>query len=134
MVNGCFPFSFYTFQECITVCKVRDILSFCGCIPSQYNNYFNATRCTLTDLSCLSNWKRGLRFLFVVNVRPLTFGTLLGNWFNSVPVLTEGGTTRSFMCPECLPLCNYVVYTVQSSSGFISPVNMNVTTYDGLRE
>lgn len=51
------PDSFYSFQECNTVCKVRDILNHCGCTPSYYNNYFNATRCTLVDLSCLANWK-----------------------------------------------------------------------------
>lgn len=49
--------SFYSFQECNTVCKVRDIINFCGCTPLQYTNFFNTTLCTLIDLSCLTNWK-----------------------------------------------------------------------------
>lgn len=57
-----------------------------------------------------------------------------GKWYNSLPVYSAQSNSRSFMCPECLPICNYVVYTVQSTSGFIAPVNLGVQTYEGIRE
>ena len=51
------------------MCKVKDIINFCGCTPSQYNNYFNTSRCTLIDLACLSNWKRRAANWGLINQR-----------------------------------------------------------------
>lgn len=69
----------------------------------------------------------------------LTSGLVMipGKWYGSVPVFSEGNSrasSRFFMCPDCLPICNYIVYNVQYSTGFIAPVNLDVKTFEGIRE
>lgn len=56
------------------------------------------------DLSCLGRWK--------------------DKWFNSEPLIVDQREGRSFQCPECVPNCNYIKYSIQSSWGFFNAKNI----------
>jgi len=49
--------NFYTYGECYFVCRLKDVIRMCGCMPATMSPMFNVSFCDLADLQCLIRWK-----------------------------------------------------------------------------
>ncbi|KAM7359472.1 pickpocket 24 [Cochliomyia hominivorax] len=104
----------YTFNNCITVCRIRSILILCGCMlfPTPYENLsspLDTVFCSLQHKECL------MRYDF--------------KWFN---VITQRQKIRgleremedALYCPDCLPTCSETKYNVQVMGLPLNDYNM----------
>lgn len=103
-------FGYYTYQNCLTECRMNLSRYYCGCIPVIYlNEQGNAgdyTICSLRDIECLSKFRPSIR--------------------SSVPgVEIEADNSTDFVIDiskrpcDCLPECASPIYHFQVSSSLI---------------
>lgn len=84
-------------SECIILCRIQDVVDFCGCIPPNYNNRNNASYCLLDDIPCLNRWEEKWKALEPLN-------------------LEDNNQAEKFAkCSMCLPRCNYINYKLTAS-------------------
>ncbi|XP_023166385.2 sodium channel protein Nach [Drosophila hydei] len=92
----------YTFPNCITRCRIRSIIALCNCIPFQMpldlvDNLDGLVYCTLSHISCLSQYQFKWNNVLTERLR--------------IPGL-ERESEEALYCPQCLPSCNDVQYSV----------------------
>lgn len=106
--------SFYSLSECLLTCRINNIINFCGCTPPQFTNLFNSTLCLYNDMTCLNRWRI--------------------NWYNFEPLLgTEVPNDfeiNDFHCPECVPKCNRIKYSVHMSTANFDPQEIKKRSHD----
>ncbi|XP_065357886.1 sodium channel protein Nach [Calliphora vicina] len=104
----------YTFNNCVTLCRIRSIFILCGCMlfPTPYENLTNpidTVFCSLQHKECL------MRYDF--------------KWYN---VITQRQNIRgleremedALYCPDCLPSCSETKYSVQVMGLPLNEYNM----------
>ncbi|EDW16499.2 sodium channel protein Nach [Drosophila mojavensis] len=94
--------SIYTFPNCITRCRIRSIIALCKCLPFQMplelvENLDGVVYCTLAHVACLSNYQFKWNNVLTQRLR--------------IPGL-ERESEEALFCPQCLPSCNDVQYSV----------------------
>ncbi|XP_014481168.1 PREDICTED: sodium channel protein Nach-like isoform X2 [Dinoponera quadriceps] len=96
---------YYSYSDCIVHCRIRDIFQLCNCVPFFYptsEEIASAEICNLRDLPCLRKYKERWR-----NVKP--------RLENAMEPFGESEFEGYLSC-DCLPSCDDVTYSVQSSS------------------
>ncbi|XP_030238173.1 uncharacterized protein LOC108649160 [Drosophila navojoa] len=94
--------SIYTFPNCITRCRIRSIIALCKCLPFQMplelvESFDGLVYCTLAHVACLSNYQFKWNNVLTQRLR--------------IPGL-ERESEEALFCPQCLPSCNDVQYSV----------------------
>ncbi|XP_058804612.1 pickpocket protein 28-like, partial [Phymastichus coffea] len=105
--------SVYSYQSCITECRIRYIRRYCNCVPFFYPNYYQARTCSLDDINCLTKNRGSLS-----NLRTI------------IDVVNENDTRDSAKC-DCLPSCNDTTYTSNSENTIMSNVSFHSPLLQG---
>ncbi|KAJ3653948.1 hypothetical protein Zmor_013169 [Zophobas morio] len=104
-------FYHYNYHNCLTECRMNISKHFCGCIPFYYyhetGTYPKTRICNLRDIHCLTEH------------RPLIMNSVPGFDFSTISPNHEWGTEQH-VCKMCLPDCDYVDYSAESSSGIFT--------------
>ncbi|XP_031787058.1 sodium channel protein Nach [Nasonia vitripennis] len=103
----------YSYQSCITECRIRYIRRYCNCVPFYYPNYYQERVCTLLDVDCLTKYRGSLS-----NLRTI------------IDLVTENNTQDSVKC-ECLPSCDDNRYTSNSENAFMENVSFHLPILEG---
>ncbi|XP_030370388.1 uncharacterized protein LOC115621009 [Scaptodrosophila lebanonensis] len=98
--------SIYTFPNCITRCRIRSMVALCRCLPFYMpwrlvENQDGVVYCTLNHIPCLRQYN--FKWTNVLIER------------KAVPGL-EREMEEALYCPQCLPSCNDVQYSVSLHS------------------
>ncbi|KAL7302568.1 hypothetical protein TKK_0005203 [Trichogramma kaykai] len=106
--------SVYSYQSCITECRIRYIRNYCNCVPFYYPNYYRERICDLSDVNCHTKYRGGLS-----NLR-------------SIIDLAAQNNTQDVPKCECLPSCDDNYYTSNSENAFMENVSFNSPILEGL--
>lgn len=111
----------YTRSSCILNCRIRSVVALCGCVPfylyvNTYlpNNMEMPPVCTLQNVGCLAKYK-------------IKWQTVIIKIMDVVGLEKE--MEESLYCPECLPSCSRISYSVQSTSLPLLRQNKNSTIF-----
>ncbi|XP_023247579.1 sodium channel protein Nach-like [Copidosoma floridanum] len=96
--------SIYSYQSCITECRIKYIQRYCDCVPFYYPNFNNDRVCNLPDIECLLKYRGSLSNLRTV-----------------IDLATENNTLDSADC-ECLPTCDENTYTSNTENALMDNV------------
>ncbi|KAK2576859.1 hypothetical protein KPH14_005491 [Odynerus spinipes] len=97
----------YSYTDCISYCRTRDIIFFCKCIPFFYSvipDMAGVKICNLKDLPCLKKYKD--RWLYVKPRYEKLMVPFNQNNFQA---------TSGYITCDCLPSCKDIKYTVSTS-------------------
>ncbi|KAI4493727.1 hypothetical protein M0804_001903 [Polistes exclamans] len=113
---------YYSYTDCLSYCRTRDIISFCKCVPFFYPvtpDMGNIRKCNLKDLTCLKKYKE--RWL---NLKPRNEKLMVPFHNTKIPV-----ESCCISC-DCLPSCEDITYTVSTSD---IPLNIPYLTWNRKR-
>lgn len=98
----------YTRSSCILNCRIRSVIALCNCVPFYlYVNTYLPNQeqmpqvCTLQNIPCLAKYK--IKWQAVVTKITAIEGL-------------EKEMEESLYCPECLPSCSRIAYSVQETT------------------
>ncbi|XP_048509629.1 uncharacterized protein LOC105687428 [Athalia rosae] len=95
----------YSYQTCVTECRIDHILSLCNCVPFYYPNVFaNARTCDLTDVKCMRLYRR-----------------VLSSLQTPIDMEVENKTVDDAEC-YCLPQCSDKWYSLSSETANIKRI------------
>ncbi|KAJ8686692.1 hypothetical protein QAD02_022486 [Eretmocerus hayati] len=105
----------YSYQSCMTECRIRFIKKYCHCVPFYYQNFMNARVCTPSDIGCLTK-NRG------------SFSGLKPE-FDLTTEIYDNDTDSDATC-ECYPACEDNTYTFNSENQLMENVHFHLPILD----